>query len=138
VSAGLAAALVAFGVVAGAASGLLGIGGGALIVPFLVLVAGYGQHRAEAISLLVVLPTAIVGSTVLHRRGIGDLRRALALGGLGTLGGVAGARLALALPAHALQLLFAAFLAAVGLRICRRALAARDAPDRPSPARPTA
>ena len=54
--------LVAFGVVVGVASGLLGVGGGTLIVPFLTLAAGFSQHSAEATSLLVILPTAIVGS----------------------------------------------------------------------------
>ena len=73
-------ALVAFGVVTGATSGLLGVGGGTLMVPFLTLAAGFSQHAAEATSLLVVFPTAIVGSIVLHRRGIGDLGLALRFG----------------------------------------------------------
>ena len=42
--------LVAFGVVVGVASGLLGVGGGTLIVPFLTLAAGFSQHAAEATS----------------------------------------------------------------------------------------
>ena len=41
-------ALVAFGVLAGVASGLLGVGGGTLMVPFLTLAAGFSQHVAEA------------------------------------------------------------------------------------------
>jgi len=124
VSVALALGLAAFGVAAGISSGLLGIGGGALMVPFLVLVAGYGQHAAEGISLLAILPTAAVGSVVLQRRGIGDLRRGLALGALGAVGGAAGARLALALPSGALRVLFALFLAGVGIHMCRRARAA--------------
>jgi len=39
-------ALVAFGVVAGIASGLLGVGGGTLMVPFLTLAVGLTQHGA--------------------------------------------------------------------------------------------
>jgi uncharacterized membrane protein YfcA len=119
-SLGLALGLAGFGLVVGATSGLLGVGGGALMVPFLVLVAGYGQHEAEAISLLVVVPTAIVGSTVLHRRGIGDMRQALMLGALGAGGGFVGAKLALALPADTLRLVFAAFLAVVGANMIFR------------------
>jgi uncharacterized membrane protein YfcA len=117
----LAIGLAVFGVAVGASSGLLGIGGGALMVPFLVLVGDYGQHTAEAISLLVMLPTAIVGSVVLRRRGIGDLRRALTLGAFGAAGGFAGARLAVALPADTLRLLFAVFLAVIGVDMVRRA-----------------
>ena len=101
-----------FGVFAGVASGLLGVGGGILMVPFLTLAAGLSQHAAEATSLLVVLPTAIVGSLVLRRRGIGDLGLALRFGVVGSLGGVAGALLALALPGRTLRVVFAVFLGA--------------------------
>lgn len=115
----LFAALVAFGVVTGAASGLLGVGGGTLMVPFLTLAAGFSQHAAEATSLLVVLPTAIAGSIVLHRRGVGDLGIALRFGALGAAGGVVGALLALALPGHVLKLVFACFLLLVSVRLVR-------------------
>lgn len=117
----LIVALVAFGVFTGGAAGLLGVGGGIMLVPFLTLAVGLPQHAAEATSLLVVLPTAIVASVVLHRRGVGDLPLALRFGALGALGGVGGALLALALPAHVLRLVFAVFLAGVSVRLLRDA-----------------
>jgi uncharacterized membrane protein YfcA len=120
----LFAALVAFGVATGVTSGLLGVGGGTLMVPFLTLAAGFSQHAAEATSLLVVLPTAIVGSIVLHRRGVGDLGLALRFGALGAGGGVLGALLALALPGHVLKLVFACFLLLVSVRLLRDSLVA--------------
>ncbi len=110
-------ALVCFGVVAGVASGLLGVGGGTLMVPFLTLAAGLTQHAAEATSLLVILPTAVAGSLVLRRRGVGDLGLALRFGLAGSLGGVLGALLALALPASTLRVVFAGFVFLVGLRL---------------------
>jgi uncharacterized protein len=119
--------LVAFGVVVGVASGLLGVGGGTLIVPFLTLAVGFSQHAAEATSLLVVLPTAIVGSLVLRRRGVGDLGLALRFGAVGALGAVLGALVALALPADTLRLVFAVFVGVIGLRFVRDGI--RD--DRP-------
>ena len=111
--------LVAFGVVVGVASGLLGVGGGTLIVPFLTLAAGFSQHSAEATSLLVILPTAIVGSLVLRRRGVGDLGLALRFGTVGAIGSVLGALLALALPADTLRIVFAVFVGVAGLRLAR-------------------
>jgi uncharacterized membrane protein YfcA len=111
--------LVAFGVVVGVASGLLGVGGGTLIVPFLTLAAGFSQHSAEATSLLVILPTAIAGSLVLRRRGVGDLGLALRFGTVGAIGSVLGALLALALPADTLRIVFAVFVGVVGLRLAR-------------------
>lgn len=121
----LVVALVAFGVVTGAASGLLGVGGGTLMVPFLTLAAGMSQHAAEATSLLVVLPTAIVGSLVLRRRGVGNLGLALRFGALGAVGGVLGALLALALPGHVLRIVFACFLILVAVRLVRDGLVLR-------------
>ena len=111
--------LVAFGVVVGVASGLLGVGGGTLIVPFLTLAVGFSQHSAEATSLLVVLPTAIAGSLALHRRGVGDLGLALRFGIVGAAGAVLGALVALALPADTLRLVFAVFVGVIGLRFVR-------------------
>jgi uncharacterized membrane protein YfcA len=110
-------ALAAFGVVVGVASGLLGVGGGTLIVPFLTFAVGLSQHSAEATSLLVILPTAIVGSLVLRRRGVGDLGLALRFGVFGAIGSVLGALLALALPASTLRVVFAVFVGLVGLRL---------------------
>jgi uncharacterized membrane protein YfcA len=118
----LLAALVAFGVVTGMAAGILGVGGGILMVPFLTLVAGMPQHAAEATSLLVVLPTAVVASLVLQRHGIGDLGVALRFGLVGAMGAAGGAVLALALPGRSLRIVFAVFLALVGLRLVRDGL----------------
>jgi uncharacterized protein len=121
----LIVALVAFGVVTGGAAGLLGVGGGTLMVPFLTLAVGMSQHAAEATSLLVVLPTAIVASFFLQRKSVGDLKLALRIGVLGAVGGVLGALLALALPGHVLKLVFALFLGLVAVRLLRDSLLAR-------------
>ena len=118
----LVPALIAVGVLAGFGAGLLGVGGGAIIVPFLVLGAGMPQHAAQATSLLVVFATATMASVVLWRRGVGELGVALRIGVCGAIGGVAGALLALALPGAALRAVFAVFLAGVGIRMIRDAL----------------
>jgi uncharacterized membrane protein YfcA len=122
-TAALLAGLAAFGLCTGVAAGLLGVGGGTLMVPFLTLAVGLSQHAAQATSLLVVLPTAVVASVTLHRKGIGDLPLALGFGALGAVGGIAGALLALALPGHALRIVFALFLAGVAVRLVRDGLA---------------
>ena len=117
--------LVAVGVGAGVLAGLLGVGGGVLLVPFLVLALGMTQHEAEATSLLVILPTAIAASIALRLRRVGDLPVALCLGTIGAAGAAAGALLALALPGSVLRVLFAVLLALVGLRLIRDARAER-------------
>jgi uncharacterized membrane protein YfcA len=56
-------AFVLLGILAGVASGLLGIGGGIIMVPALVLLfAGFGQKTAQGTALAVMIPLAIVGT----------------------------------------------------------------------------
>src|SRR3954451_6450741 len=119
----LYAVLVAFGFVTGGAAGLLGVGGGIMMVPFLTHAAGLSQHAAQATSLLFVLPTAVVASITLHGKGVGDLPLALGFGAIGAVGGVAGAPLGLTWPGHALRLVFALFLGVVAVRLVRDGLA---------------
>jgi uncharacterized membrane protein YfcA len=118
-------ALVAFGVLTGVLSGVLGVGGGIFMVPFLVLVVGLSQHAAQATSLLVVLPTAAVGSWSLYRRGVGDPPTALRMGVIGMVGSIAGTAVALSLPAQALRICFALLMVVVGVRLLRGALCAQ-------------
>ncbi len=54
--------IAAAGVVAGIVSGLLGIGGGVVMVPLLVLLAGRTQHEAHATSLGAIVPIGLVGA----------------------------------------------------------------------------
>ena len=121
-------ALVAVGAATGVLAGILGVGGGIFLVPFLVLAAGMSQHAAEATSLLVIVPTALVASLTLRSRGIGDLRAALSIGAIGAAGAAGGALLALALPGQVLRLCFAVLLALIGVRLVRDGLATSKAP----------
>jgi uncharacterized membrane protein YfcA len=54
---------IAIGLAAGVVAGLLGVGGGVLFVPGLVLFIGLDQHHAEATSLLAIVPVAIATAT---------------------------------------------------------------------------
>ncbi len=107
----LASALVtgAAGLI-GATGSLVGVGGGILLVPTMVLGLGLGQHMAQGTSLLAILPTAAVGATVHRRHGNVDLRAAAWIGGVGAPASVLGASLALALPQPALLFVFGCFL----------------------------
>jgi uncharacterized membrane protein YfcA len=116
----VAIGILAFGLCTGMLSGILGIGGGTFMVPFMVLALGIGQHAAEATSLLVVLPTSLVATAVLARRGAVDVWRSLSLGLMGAAGGAVGALIALALPADVLRRLFGVFMLIISARMLRR------------------
>jgi len=113
---------VAVGVVAGLAAGMLGVGGGALIVPGLVVFLGLSQVEAEATSLLAIVPTALVGAWRQHRYGNLRLHDGLGVGLLAVGGAVAGVVLANVLPVRALELAFAALLVIVAARLARTAV----------------
>ena len=70
---------IAIGVAGGMVAGLLGVGGGVLFVPGLVIFLNLGQHQAEATSLLAIVPVAIVGTYRQDRYGnVRATRRAAA------------------------------------------------------------
>ena len=118
-------AVLAIGFVAGMAAGLLGIGGGALFVPALVLFLGLSQLEAQATSLLAIVPVALVGAARQHRYGNLRVRDGLVMGVLATAGAAGGVALANALPERALEVSFAMLQFVVAAQLVRRALAER-------------
>jgi uncharacterized protein len=116
------AGVVAFGVFTGVLSALFGVGGGLVMVPFMVLVLAGDQHLAEGTSLLVIVPTAIVGVIAHTRQGYVSFKHAgvLAAGGVG--GSYLGASLALQLEEGHLQVILGVFLALTGASTIVQAL----------------
>ena len=110
------------GVAAGAVSGMLGVGGGILFVPALVLVLGLSQVEGEATSLLAILPVAIVGTWRQQRYGNVRLAEGLVMGALAAAGTVGGVALVNVLPAHVVKVAFAVLLLITAFQLARRAL----------------
>jgi uncharacterized membrane protein YfcA len=107
----------------GAVGGLLGVGGGILFVPALVVFLDQSQVGGEATSLLVIVPMAILGTWRQSRHGNVDLRAGLTIGALSLPGVIAGVALANVLPERALELAFAALCLVVAVRLTLRATA---------------
>jgi uncharacterized protein len=117
------AALV--GVLAGFASGLLGIGGGILFVPALTILLGLRQVPAEATSLLAIVPVALVGSWRQHAYGNLRLADAGLIGLLSVVGVLAGVVLANALPERVLRIGFALLLLNMARQLVQRGVDGR-------------
>jgi uncharacterized protein len=60
---------VAVGLVAGVISGVLGVGGGTISIPAMVLLLGVEQHTAQGVSLAAMMFTALVGAFIHYRQG---------------------------------------------------------------------
>ena len=111
--------LLLTGVLAGFTSGMMGVGGGAIMIPAMVLLAGFDQHVAQGTALLVMVPTGSAGAYT-HWK-LGNVRTTLLWGLVpGVLvGSFLGASLAHTLSDGALRMIFAAVLIWTGVRYLR-------------------
>jgi uncharacterized protein len=114
--------LVALGIAAGMAGGLVGVGGGVLFVPALVVFAGESQLGAESTSLIAIVLVSLVGTW--RQRGYGNvrLRDGLLIGVLSPIGVVAGVGLANAVSERTLELSFAAVQLVFAWQLAKRAV----------------
>jgi len=112
--------VVAF--VAGTLGGMVGVGGGVLFVPGLVVLMDLTQLEAEATSLVAVIAVGAVGAWRQH--GYGNLRPrdALAIGLLSPVGVAIGVVAANGMPQRTLELLFAVLCLYFALGLAKRAL----------------
>jgi uncharacterized membrane protein YfcA len=117
--------LVVLGMIAGALAGLLGVGGGIVMVPGLVLVASVPQDVAKGTSLVVIIPTALVGSIRNLQRGDVDGPVAGTVGLAGAVSSYLAAVLAVTMDPVLSAVLFGALLVAMAARLL---LAARGRP----------
>lgn len=104
------------GLLGGVLSGVLGVGGGVLFVPALVLLLGLPQLQAHGVSLAVVAVTAAAGGWTHYRQGHIELRVAASIAPAAVLSALVGSTLAGMLSADALQRVFALVLLGVGVQ----------------------
>lgn len=120
-AAGWAKALVLLltGVFTGFLSGMMGVGGGTIMVPSMVLLAGFGQHMAQGVSLLAMVPAGSAGAYT-HWR-LGNVERTLLPGLIPgvLLGAYLGGVFAHLFPDEILRIIFAAVLIGTGMRYIR-------------------
>lgn len=101
--------------IAGICSGLVGIGGGTVLVPLLVLIFGIQQHRAQGTSLIALVPpTGLLAFLAYYRAHEVDIRVGLLLIPGILVGGWFGGKLANALSAKKMRVTFAFFLFLLG------------------------
>ncbi|HXW18581.1 MAG TPA: TSUP family transporter [Candidatus Acidoferrales bacterium] len=114
--------IVALGFIVGILVGMMGIGGGLIVVPTLVHLAGMDQHLAQGTSLFILLPPLGLGAlSVYWKKGEVDLRAGIvcALGIL--IGGFAGGRMAVDTSSSHLESAFGGFLMFAAVLVWRRA-----------------
>ncbi len=110
--------LILIGLAAGFLGGMVGIGGGVIIVPALVLLFGLSQHNAQGISLAMMLfPVGLFGVLNYYKKGYVDFKYAglIALGFL--IGSYIGSKFSLTLPQELVKKIFAVVMILLALKM---------------------
>lgn len=114
-----AAILLATGVGAGFLSGMMGVGGGSVMIPAMVILAGMPQHLAQGTSLLAMVPVGMIGSFTHYRLGNVQIRLAFGLAAGAIAGSFLGGSVAVLIPDFYLKLIFASIGIWMGVKYVR-------------------
>ena len=114
--------LVVLGVATGTVAGLIGVGGGIVVVPALMLMFGTSDLIAKGTSLLMMIPTAISGTVGNLRRGNVDLAAAALIGVAACTTTALGAWIATVVDPFWGNVLFAVFLTFIAVQLAVRTI----------------
>ncbi|MCW4386377.1 sulfite exporter TauE/SafE family protein [Salinibacterium sp. SYSU T00001] len=114
--------LIGVGLFTGILSGLLGVGGGVVVVPIMILVFGMGDLVAKGSSLLMMIPTSITGTLNNVRNGNSDLRAAAVIGLFAIPASFGGIAVAGLVPPQVASILFGLFLVFTAVQLAMRAI----------------
>lgn len=110
--------LLIVGLAAGFLSGLIGIGGGIIIVPALVLFLGFSQKMAQGTSLgILLLPVGILAVLQYYKQGYLNVNYVLIVAAAFVLGGFLGSKLALSVSDEKMKKVFAMVLLLISLKM---------------------
>ncbi len=109
---------VIIGLVAGILSGLMGIGGGIIMIPALVIIFGFSQHLSQGTTLAaMVLPIGLLATLEYYKKGNVNLSVALCIAVGFFIGGYIGARYVSQITDLVLKKMFAVLLMIVAVKI---------------------
>lgn len=109
--------LICIGLLAGFLSGILGIGGGVVMVPLLLLV-GFTQHQAQGTSLAVMLPPVTLLAVLQYSKaGHVDWKMALIISATFVIGGLFGSKLAVVINEQLLKRIFGGLMLCIALKM---------------------
>lgn len=110
--------LMGVGFAAGAASGMLGIGGGIVIVPLLIALLGYSQKLAQGTSLgLLLLPLGFLAVFNYYKAGFVNIPAVICMAATFVVGSYVSSSFAIGLPDGILKKVFAFFMIIYALKL---------------------
>lgn len=109
--------LLGIGLIAGVVSSMLGVGGGIILVPILILLMNLDPHQAIGTSLAIIIPTVLVGAYTHYRLENVNIQLAIIIAIGAVLGAVIGAHVAEALPSLYLKKIFGVVLLIIAIKM---------------------
>ncbi|MBN2535211.1 MAG: sulfite exporter TauE/SafE family protein [Spirochaetales bacterium] len=104
------------GLFAGTMSGIVGIGGGVIVVPALLILFKFSQHQAQGTTLaLLIPPIGFLAAYTYFKSGFVDIKAALFICIGFVIGGLIGAKIAVNLPNNMLQKIFGCIIILIGI-----------------------
>lgn len=112
-------ALIIIGILAGIFSGFMGVGGGVVMIPLMILFLGYDQHQAQGMSLAVLaVPVTFIAAYTYHKSGHAiQWQYALVIALCFVIGGWLGSKLAVRLDQTLLRKIFAVVLVIAAVKL---------------------
>lgn len=99
--------LIIIGLLAGILSGLVGVGGGILMIPLLIIFLGLTQHQAQGTALFAMLPPiGILAAINYYKEGFVNWEYAIVIAFTFVIGGYLGSKLSLSLPPQMVRRIF--------------------------------
>ncbi len=111
--------LIFIGLLAGVFSGFMGVGGGVVMIPLMILLLGYNQHEAQGMSLAVLaVPVTFIAAYNYHSAGHTiDWKYALVIAVCFVVGGFFGSKIAVAINQEVLKKIFALILVIAAVKL---------------------
>ena len=99
--------LIVIGILAGLLSGIVGVGGGLIMIPLLIILLGLSQHEAQGTSLAVMLPPiGVLAAINYHKAGFVRWEYSMIIDAAFIIGGYFGSRYAVVLKPEILKRVF--------------------------------
>jgi uncharacterized protein len=110
--------LVIIGLITGFMAGMLGIGGGIIVIPAMVMILGFTQQSAQGTSLAMMLPPVGIFAVInYYKAGHVDWRVAAILALFFIVGSIFGSKLAVKIPQDVLKKIFGVFLLLIAIKM---------------------
>ena len=110
--------LIVIGILAGILSGVVGVGGGLIIIPLLIILLGLSQHEAQGTSLAVMLPPiGILAAINYHKAGFVKWEYAMIIAITFIIGGYFGSKYAVTLRPEIVKRVFGIIMLIGALKI---------------------